>query len=121
MRILILGANQIAELLARNLVREDNDITLIGQDSNILQDIRSNLDIQTVLGNAASPNILLEAGIEQTDLVIAVTANDEVNMLACLFSTKIFKIPKTIALISSPYYLPKSCYSSTYISLDKVP
>ena len=104
MRIIILGAGQIGETLARNLVSEDNDIVLIDQDATILNDIRSHIDVQTIVGNAASPNILLEAGIEQTDLVIAVTANDEINMLACLFATKIFQIPRTIARIRSHDY-----------------
>lgn len=104
MRILILGAGQIGEKLARNLVGEDNDIVLVDHNADILHGIRSNIDIQTIVGNAASPTILLEAGIEQSDLVIAVTSHDEINMLACLVATKNFKIPRTIARISSHDY-----------------
>ena len=104
MRILILGAGQIGEKLARNLVGEDNDIVLIDLNADILHDIRSHIDIQTIVGNAASPNTLLEAGIEQSDLIIAVTSRDEINMLACLIATKIFQIPRTIARIRSHDY-----------------
>lgn len=104
MRIIILGAGQIGETLARNLVNESNDIVLIDKNADILDDLRSHIDIQTIAGHAASPGLLLEAGIEQTDLLIAVTSSDETNMLACLVATKIFKIPRTIARIRSQEY-----------------
>lgn len=104
MRIIILGAGQIGERLARNLVSDKNDIVLIDQKSDILDNIRSHIDVQTITGHAASPKILLEAGIDQTDLLIAVTSSDETNMLACLVASKLFHIPKTIARIRSQDY-----------------
>lgn len=104
MRIIILGAGQIGEKLARTLVSDKNDIVLIDLKSDVLDTIRSHIDIQTITGHAASPNILLEAGIDQTDLLIAVTSSDETNMLACLVATKLFDIPKTIARIRSQDY-----------------
>lgn len=104
MQIMILGAGQIGESLARNLVSEDNDIILVDLDANRLNEIRSHLDIQTVTGHAANPSTLLEAGIEQTDLLVATTSNDEANMLACLIASKVFQISKTIARIRTADY-----------------
>lgn len=104
MRIIILGAGQIGEKLARTLVSDKNDIVLIDLKSDILDTIRSHIDIQTITGHGASPKILLEAGIDQTDVLIAVTPSDETNMMACLVATKLFEIPKTIARIRSQDY-----------------
>lgn len=104
MRIIILGAGQIGEQLARTLVSDENDIVLIDTNAEILDSIRSHIDIQTITGHAASPTVLLEAGIEQTDLLIAVTASDEINMIACVIARKIFQAPKTIARIRSQDY-----------------
>ncbi len=104
MRIMILGAGQVGEALARNLVSEDNDIVLIDLNEDRLNDIRAHIDIQTITGHAANPSTLLEAGIDQTDLVVAVTSSDETNMIACLIATKIFQILRTIARIRTADY-----------------
>ncbi len=104
MRILILGAGQVGETLARNLVSEHNDIVIVDKDAARLSDIRSHIDIQTISGHAANLSVLLQAGIEQTDLVVAVTSEDEVNIVACLIANKVFQITKTIARIHNSDY-----------------
>lgn len=104
MRILILGAGRVGEILARNLVSEHNDIVVVDEDAARLSDIRSHIDIQTITGHAANLSILLQAGIEQTDLVVAVTSQDEVNIVACLIANKVFQITKTIAKIRNADY-----------------
>ena len=104
MRIMILGAGQVGTTLARNLVSENNDIVLVDLNENFLNDIQSHIDIQTVTGHAANPSTLLKAGIDQTDLLVAVTSNDETNMIACLIANKVFQITKTIARIRTADY-----------------
>ena len=104
MRIMILGAGQVGTTLARNLVSENNDIVLVDLNENCLNDIRSHIDIQTVTGHAANPSTLVEAGIDQTDLLVAVTSSDETNMIACLIANKVFEITKTIARIRTADY-----------------
>ncbi len=104
MRIIILGAGHVGELLARNLVGENNDIVLVDLNAELLSDIKAHLDIQTITGNAAHPDVLLDAGIEKTDVLIAVTPDDEVNILACLIANKLFQMPRTIARIRSQNY-----------------
>lgn len=104
MRIVILGAGQVGGTLARNLAREDNDITLVDLNEERLRELQHRLDIQTVHGSAAHPNILIEAGIEQADMLIAVTNSDEINMMGCQIAYSLFRTPTKIARIRSRYY-----------------
>ncbi|MFW2571643.1 Trk system potassium transporter TrkA [Legionella sp. 29fVS95] len=104
MRIVILGAGQVGGTLARNLAREDNDITLVDLNEDRLRELQHKLDIKTVLGSAAHPNILITAGIEQADMIIAVTDSDEINMMGCQIAYSLFRTPTKIARIRSRYY-----------------
>ena len=83
MKIIILGAGQVGTTLALNLEGEDNDITLIDTDSKRLRDIQDHLDLRTIVGHGAYPDVLYNAGIEDADMLVAVTNSDEVNMIAC--------------------------------------
>lgn len=105
MKIIILGAGQVGETLAENLVREDNDITLVDINPERLKELQLRLDIQTVVGPAAQPHILINAGCEDADMLIAVTNCDEVNMLACFIAYNLFRTPSRIARIRSQDYL----------------
>ncbi len=105
MRIIILGAGQVGETLAENLVKEDNDITLVDVNAERLNELQFKLDIQTIVGSAAQPNILIKAGCEHADMLIAVTNSDEVNMLACFISHNLFRTPHKVARIRSQDFL----------------
>lgn len=105
MKIVILGAGQVGETIADNLVREDNDITLVDINSKRLRDLQLKFDIQTVIGSGTHPSVLKKAGIQHADMLIAVTNSDEVNMLACFISYHLFQTPKKIARIRSQSYL----------------
>ena len=121
MRIMILGAGQIGERLARSLVSDKNDIVLVDHNADVLDTIRAHIDIQTITGHAASPTILLEAGIEQTDLVIAVTSSDETNMLACLIATKLFSTPKTVARVRfHDYHLYPELFKKNILAIQTI-
>ncbi len=104
MRVIILGAGQVGGTLAKNLAREDNDVTLIDIDEACLQKLQHRLDIQIVNGNASHPNTLLKAGIQQADMLIAVTNSDEVNMIACFIAYNLFQTPSKIARIRTDNY-----------------
>lgn len=119
MRIVILGAGQVGGTLAQNLVNEDNDITLIDTNETRLHDLQHRLDIQTVLGCASHPNVLIEAGIEQADMIIAVTNSDEVNMMGCMIAYSLFGTPSKIARVRSEnYYQYPGLFSNDYIPID---
>jgi trk system potassium uptake protein TrkA len=83
MKIIILGAGQVGSSVAYNLASEANDITVVDQRPDILQELQDRLDIRTVVGEASHPEILIQAGAEDADMIIAVTSSDETNMIAC--------------------------------------
>ncbi len=108
MNILILGAGQVGASVAENLSAEANDITLIDSDATVLHDLRDRLDIQTVVGHASHPDVLMNAGITDADMLVAVTNSDETNMVACQVAHSMFNTPTKIARVRSPEYLKYS-------------
>jgi trk system potassium uptake protein TrkA len=105
MKILILGAGQVGASVAANLASEANDITVVDEDSATLQELQDRLDIRTVIGHASYPEILAQAGADDADMVIAVTRNDETNMIACQVAYTLFHTPTKIARVRSVEYL----------------
>ncbi len=105
MKIIILGAGQVGRTAAYHLSREEaNDVTVIDLNEEILRDLQDRLDIRTVIGNASSPRILEAAGIASTDILVALTNSDEVNMLACQVAWTLYRTPKKIARVRSAAY-----------------
>ena len=105
MKIIILGAGQVGGTLAEHLANEQNDIIVVDTDSEKLRALQDRLDIGTVSGGASHPNILLKAGAEDADMLIAVTNSDEINMMACQVAHTLFKTPTKISRVRSPSYL----------------
>jgi trk system potassium uptake protein TrkA len=101
MKIIILGAGQVGASLAENLVGENNDITVVDTSSERLQALQDRFDLRVVQGSASSPDILAEAGADDSDMLIAVTNFDEVNIVACQIAFTLFNVPKKIARIRS--------------------
>ena len=104
-KIIILGAGEVGASVAEKLASEANDITVIDRDAARLKELSARLDLRTVVGNAAHPSVLKEAGIQDCELLIAVTEVDEVNMIACKIAASLFSVPKRIARIRSVEYL----------------
>jgi len=105
MKIIILGAGQVGSSVAYNLASEANDITLVDTDERLLRDLQDRLDIRTVIGHAAYPEVLLRAGAEDADMIIAVTNSDETNMIACQLAYTLFHTPTKIARVRAQEYL----------------
>lgn len=104
MKIIILGAGQVGGTLAENLVHEKHDVTLVDINATRLKELKEHLDIGTLVGHASYPSILRSAGAEDADMIIAVTDNDEINMIACQAAYSLFHTPAKIARIRSPEY-----------------
>ncbi|HMD75406.1 MAG TPA: Trk system potassium transporter TrkA [Steroidobacteraceae bacterium] len=105
MKIIILGAGQVGRTAAYHLSREEaNDVTVIDVNEDALRDLQDRLDIRTVSGNAASPHVLEAAGIANTDILVALTNSDEVNMIACHIAWTLYRTPKKIARVRSADY-----------------
>lgn len=107
MKIIILGAGQVGGTLADNLANEANDITIVDTDEARLRELRDHIDIGVVTGHACHPDVLIRAGIEDADMLVAVTNNDEINMAACQIAYSLFKTKKKIARIRAQSYLNK--------------
>jgi trk system potassium uptake protein TrkA len=104
-KIIILGAGQVGRTAAYHLAREEaNDVTVVDTNDHLLRDLQDRLDIRTVAGNAAHPNILEMAGAASADMIVALTNSDEVNMVACQVAWTLFKTRTKIARIRALAY-----------------
>jgi trk system potassium uptake protein TrkA len=100
MKILILGAGQVGSTAAYSLAREEaNEVTIVDTNADVLRELQDRLDVRTVVGNAAYPDVLERAGARDADILIALTSSDEINMLACQISFTLFRTPTRIARI----------------------
>ncbi len=104
MKIVILGAGQVGATLATNLSSEANDITVVDRDETYLRELRDRIDIGVVCGHASHPSVLIQAGIEDAEMLIAVTSDDEINMVACQLAHSLFHTPTKIARVRSQEY-----------------
>ena len=120
MRIIILGAGQVGRTAAYHLSREEaNDVTVVDANEDILRDLQDRLDIRTVSGNAASPRILEAAGIAGTDILVALTNSDEVNMLACHIAWTLYRTPKKIARVRSAAFTEREAlFGENAVAVD---
>ena len=97
--ILILGAGRVGSSVAEQLVHERYNVTIVDNDASLLKPLADRLDLRTLLGSANSPKTLIAAGIEDTDLLLAVTPYDEVNIVACKIAHDLFNVPIRLARI----------------------
>ncbi|MBJ7536359.1 Trk system potassium transporter TrkA [Marinomonas transparens] len=104
MKIIIIGAGQVGATLAENLASEDNDITVIDTDLTRLRELQDRLDIQTVEGSGSHPDVLDQAGCNDADMLIAVSNQDETNMVACQVAYTLFNTPTKIGRVRSSAY-----------------
>jgi len=104
MKIVILGAGQVGSTVANALVHEDNDISIVDNNERRLKELQDQMDIRGVLGHASHPKVMERAGIEDADLVIALTNSDEVNMVACQIAYTLYNVPTRVARVRSAEY-----------------
>lgn len=119
MKVIIIGAGKVGIQIAQTLSAENHDVTIIDKRDDIRQDLDSNLDIMTIVGNGANVRILEQAGIRESDMLIAVTRIDEVNMIACM-TAKQFNVTKTIARIRNTEYMYSNSLSKEKLGIDFV-
>lgn len=103
MKIIIVGVGKLGEYLAKSLVKDNNEVTLIDTDFSSCQDVINNEDLNYINGNGLDSATLEEAGIRESDLLISVMASDEQNVMCCLLG-KTLGVTHTIARIRNPEY-----------------
>ena len=123
MNIIICGAGRVGFTIAKLLSEQGHSITVIDLSSEDIQKISDTLDVKVIVGKATYPSILEKANASEADMIIAVTRNDEINMLICQIAFSIFKVPKKIARIRSQDYLnPKftGVYNKENLPIDVI-
>ena len=118
MKIVILGAGQVGGSVAHILAGEANDVTVVDVSAERLQALQDRLDLRTVCGHASYPGVLEQAGISDADMLIALTDNDEVNMIACQIAYTLFNTPTKIARVRAGGYIS---YQSRLFKNDALP
>ena len=104
MKIVILGAGRIGGSLARNLSNSNYEVCIVDENKNKLSDLEDKLDIMTVEGHASQLSTLKKSGLDEETIIIAVTSNDEVNIIACQIAKKVFNVKKTICRFKDNSY-----------------
>ena len=94
MKIIIVGLGKVGYAIAEQMTGENHDLVIVDQSSAALDHADAMLDVMCVEGNGASASVLLQAGVREADLLIAVSENDEVNLICCLMA-KNTKKPST--------------------------
>ncbi len=121
MKILILGAGRVGESVAEALASERNDITIVDTDPARLAELQARLDLRTVAGNGIQPSVLRDAGIEDTQMMIACAPLDETNLVACKVAHDLYGVPTTIARVRSDEFADGSALlDKKGFAVDKV-
>jgi trk system potassium uptake protein TrkA len=113
MKTIICGAGRMGKNIAEYFADENDDITLVDTDEEVLSELGDSLDVRCVIGYGTYPSVLKDAGAESADMIIAVYPDDEMNMITCMVAHNIFGVPLKIARIRNPEYLSKS-WSAMY-------
>ena len=123
MNIIICGAGKVGYSICKQLSAQDHSITVIDQSTEDIKKINDNQDVKGIVGRASLPSVLESAGAESADMIIAVTRNDETNMVVCQLASSLFNIPKKIARIRSKDFLEgkwNKLYNKSNIPIDVI-
>ena len=123
MKILIGGAGNVGRSIVDYLSQADNDIIVVDTDRERLDNIAKEFDVQTMLGSISHPGVQEKIGAKDADILIAVTNDDEVNLVACQVAYSLFQVPKKIARVESEYFLNplwNTLYSDRNLPVDLV-
>ena len=123
MKIVICGAGQVGFHLANYLSRDGHDISVVDQSTELIERVNRELDVQALVGHATFPGVLARAGMDDADMLIAVTLSDEVNMIACQVAHSLFNVPSKIARIRQQNYLDPAysdLFSPNHMPIDHI-
>ncbi len=119
LKIIIVGCGKVGATLVEQLSKEEHDITIIDTDAEVVQKITSVYDVMGIVGNGSSYSIQMEAGIEQADLIIAVTESDELNLLCCTIAKKVGDCA-SIARVRNPDYSEELIYIREQLGISLI-
>ena len=119
MNIIVVGDGKVGYTLAEYLSKDGHDVTIVDNNRQALLKASETLDVMCIMGNGANARTLIEAGVEQADIVIAATTNDEMNMVCCL-AAKQMGAKYTIARIRDPEYTESLTMLQDKLDIDQV-
>ena len=117
MRIIVIGAGKVGYTLAEHLTQEEHDVIVIDKNDDVIERCSGSLDVICIKGNGANAKILLEAGVEKANIVIASTESDESNMLSCLIAKRL-GAQYTIARIRDPEFNESQTLLQNELGID---
>lgn len=123
MKIVVGGASNVGKSIVGYLSMGNNDIIVVDEDSSKLDELAKEYDIQPVLGSISHPEVQENIGMQNMDMLIAVTENDEINMVACQVAYTLFNVPRKIARVDSKYFLNplwNTLYNEKSLPIDLV-
>ncbi|MDP6951458.1 MAG: Trk system potassium transporter TrkA, partial [Alphaproteobacteria bacterium] len=123
MKVLVCGAGEVGFNIARHLAAEDNDVVVIDHSRERIQKVGEALDVQALMGYASHPDMLMQGGAEDADMLIAVTQSDEINIVACQVAHTLFNVPTKIARVRNQAYLEPAwadLFSRDHMPIDVV-
>ena len=123
MNIIICGAGKVGFSISKQLASQGHSVTVIDQSSEDIKKINDSLDVKGIVGRATLPTVLENAGAESADMIIAVTRNDETNMIVCQLASSLFNISKKIARIRTKDFLEgkwSKLYNKSNIPIDVI-
>jgi trk system potassium uptake protein TrkA len=113
MKVIICGAGQVGWQIARHLASENNDVTVVDNNAELIRRATDTLDVQGIAGFASYPDVLDNAGARDADMIIAATHSDEVNMVTCQVAHSVFAVQRKIARLRAQSYLD-AIYADLY-------
>tara|TARA_Y100000748_G_C15500300_1_gene489766 strand:+ start:2183 stop:3574 length:1392 start_codon:yes stop_codon:yes gene_type:complete len=123
MKIIICGAGKVGTSIAKHLVEQGNEVTVVDQSKKLISEIKEKVDLKTIIGSASYPSVLENAGCSDADMIIAVTLQDEINMVACQMAHTFFKTPRKIARLRSEDFLNpiwRDLYNADNMPIDLI-
>jgi len=123
MNIIICGAGKVGFSISKQLTAQGHSVTIIDQSSEDIKKVSDTQDVKGIVGRATLPSVLENAGAENADMIIAVTRNDETNMIVCQIASSLFNISKKIARIRTKDFLDgkwSKLYNKSNIPIDVI-
>jgi trk system potassium uptake protein TrkA len=121
MKIIIIGAGDVGFNIAQRLSEESHDVVMIEKDPVKIRHIQNVIDVQAILGSGTNPTILKEAGINDSDIIVAATDNDEANLIACFYAQHLTDYITKIARVRNPDYMAhREIFNQDFLNIDLI-
>jgi trk system potassium uptake protein TrkA len=121
MKIIIVGAGEVGFNIAQRLSEENHDVVVIDKDQNKINHIQTVIDVQAIVGSGTSPSVLTEAGIRETDIIVAATDSDEANLIACFYAQYLTDYITKIARVKNPDYMEHTeIFKQDFLNIDLI-